>query len=91
MTRSDRVATLEEAKAQFSEELGRVEGVGEDGRGGVKTLPAHPEPYAQNCKREPEQLQQRQIAVYESERHRLRRRCIPKILVKGPQKQDPRQ
>jgi hypothetical protein len=31
MTRADRVATLEEAKAQFSEELGRVEGVGEAG------------------------------------------------------------
>ena len=30
MTRSDRVATLEEA---VSEELGRVEGVGEAGRG----------------------------------------------------------
>src|SRR6185369_6718565 len=31
MTRSDRVATLEEAKAQLSEELGRMEGVGEAG------------------------------------------------------------
>jgi hypothetical protein len=31
MTRSDRVATLEEAKAAFSEELGRVEGVGQPG------------------------------------------------------------
>jgi hypothetical protein len=30
MTRSDRVATLED------EELGRVEGVGEDGRGGLR-------------------------------------------------------
>jgi hypothetical protein len=33
MARSDRVATLEEAKAQFSEQLGRLEGVGEAGRG----------------------------------------------------------
>jgi hypothetical protein len=31
MARSDRVATLEEAKAQFSEELGRMEDVGESG------------------------------------------------------------
>ena len=30
MTRADRVATLEEAKAQF-QELGRLEGVGESG------------------------------------------------------------
>src|SRR4051812_50003756 len=37
MTRADRVATLEEAKAQFSEELGRLEGLGEAGRGGVAT------------------------------------------------------
>ena len=33
MTRSDRVATLEEAKGQFQEELGCVEGVGEAGGG----------------------------------------------------------
>jgi hypothetical protein len=36
MTRADKVATLEEAKAQFSKKLGRLEGVGEAGRG-----PAH--------------------------------------------------
>ena len=36
MTRSDKVATLEEAKAQFLEELGRMEGVGETGRGLIK-------------------------------------------------------
>jgi hypothetical protein len=33
MTRSDCVATLEEAKAQFQKSLGRLEGVGEAGRG----------------------------------------------------------
>jgi hypothetical protein len=33
MTRSNRVATLEEAKAQFQESWKRVEGVGEAGRG----------------------------------------------------------
>ena len=37
MTRSDCVATLEEAKAQF-QKLGRVEGVGEAGRGSVSPL-----------------------------------------------------
>jgi hypothetical protein len=34
MTRSDRVATLEEAKAQF-QKLGRLEGVDEAGRGAL--------------------------------------------------------
>ena len=37
MTRSDRVATLEEAKAHFRK-AGTLEGVGEDGRGGVTRL-----------------------------------------------------
>ena len=35
MTRSDRVSTLEEAKAQFQKSLGRLEDVGETGRGAV--------------------------------------------------------
>ena len=38
MTRSDRVATLEEAKAQFQKELGCVESVGE--AGGDRSDPA---------------------------------------------------
>ena len=38
MTRSDRVATLEEAKAQFQKKLGRLEGVGEAGRGAMTRL-----------------------------------------------------
>jgi len=37
MTRADKVATLEEAKAQFSEELGCLEGLGEAGRGALKS------------------------------------------------------
>jgi hypothetical protein len=32
MTRADRVATLEEAKARFQKELGCLEGLGEPGR-----------------------------------------------------------
>ena len=63
--------------------------MGEAGRGALKTLLTHPEPNAQNCKREPEQLQQGHIAVYDSERHRLRRSCIPKILVKGHNSKTP--
>jgi len=35
MTRADRVATLDEAKVQFPEELGSLEGLGEAGGGTV--------------------------------------------------------
>ena len=35
MTRSDRVATFEESQGALSEELGRLEVMGEAGRGGV--------------------------------------------------------
>jgi hypothetical protein len=38
MTRADKVATLEEAKAQFQKELGRLEGLGEAGGGAGRIM-----------------------------------------------------
>jgi hypothetical protein len=38
MTHSDRVATLEQAKAQLRKSVGCLEGVGEAGRGPVTTI-----------------------------------------------------
>jgi hypothetical protein len=66
---------------------------GQPGRRGrswrLEALRMCPEPNAEKCQEEPQRLQNRQLALYESRRHRLRGQRISKRLVKD-QKEDPR-
>src|SRR6185312_5033772 len=67
LTRSDRVATLEEAKAQFQKswDLGRR---GRSWKRCPEALRVRPEPNAEKCQEEPQRLQKGQVALYESRR-----------------------
>jgi hypothetical protein len=81
MTRSDPVATLEDAKGQFQKswdawmEWTKLEEM-------LEALPVRPEQRAENRQGESQQLQKDQVAFYKAERHRLSGRSKSKNLVK---------
>jgi hypothetical protein len=66
---------------------------GQPGRRGrswrLEALRMCPEPNAEKCQEEPQRLQNRQLALYESRRHRLRGQRISKRLVKDQKARPP--
>jgi len=66
---------------------------GQPGRRGrswrLEALRMCPEPNAEKCQEEPQRLQNRQLALYESRRHRLRGQRISKRFVKGQKARPP--
>ena len=63
MTRSDRVATLEEAKAQFQKSWDAWKAWAKLERC-LEALRMCPEPNAEKCQEEPQRLQKGQVALY---------------------------
>jgi len=55
----------------------------------LEALRMCPEPNAEKCQEEPQRLQNRQLALYESRRHRLRGQRISKRLVKDQKARPP--
>jgi hypothetical protein len=83
MTRSDRVATLEEAKAQFQKSWDAWKAWTKlEEKRCLEALPVRPEQRAENRQGESQQLQKDQVAFYKAERHRLSGRSKSEKLVK---------